>query len=100
MNALLQVISTGGSDAVRTGRLEANVGPGFLKDRPMAVHVATFKRMHTDMGAPVLRSGEQIGMEDYFLHVYASIDRKPYRLMMQLRTSDALIGPLGEEYDD
>ncbi len=52
------------------------------------------------MGSPVIRSVEQVGAEEYILHVTSSIDRKPYRLMVQLRPSDALIGSLGVDKDD
>jgi CubicO group peptidase (beta-lactamase class C family) len=100
MKALLKIISTGGSDAELTAWLEANLGPGFLKDWPMADHVAVFKRMHMEMGEPTIRSVEQVGSEEYIVHIISSVDDKPYRLVVQLRPGDALIGSLGVEQDN
>ncbi len=100
MRALMKIISTGGTDAELTDWLEANLGPGFLKDWSMADHVAVFKRMHTEMGDPKLRSVEQVGSEEYIVHVTSSVDNKPYSLMVQLRPSDALIGSLGVQPDN
>jgi hypothetical protein len=56
--------------------------------------------MHTEMGGPTLRSVEQVGSEEYIVHVTSGVDNKPYRLMVQLRPSDALIGSLGVEQDN
>lgn len=97
MNAFSAIISTKGDDAELTAWLKTNLGPGFLSDMPMEQHLGAFKQLCKDIGANTIASVDQVGPEEFALHLVSNKDQGRYRVMMQLRPSDAKISGLGVE---
>jgi len=100
LKSLLAIISSGGDDAALKSWLQKNLGPGFLKDQPMERHLSAFKQAHKDIGAHHIERIEQLGPEEYALHLRSDHDKSLFRVMVQLRPSDALIGGLGVEKEE
>jgi hypothetical protein len=96
LKALSTIIAEGGSDAVLTTWLEANLGPGFLKDVPMERHLAMFKRVHADIGAHTIEAVERSGPEEYVLKL-RSAKGGLFSVLVQIRPSDARISGMGVE---
>jgi CubicO group peptidase (beta-lactamase class C family) len=77
--------------------LEANLGPGFLKDRPMEKHLSVFRTLCADIGANRVDAVEQLGPEEFELRLCSLRDQGFYRLTVQLRPSDFKIAGLAVE---
>lgn len=72
-------------------------GPGFLADVPMEQHLAVFTQLRADIGANSIEGVEQLGPEEFALKLKSTKSGAIYRVMMQLRPSDAKISGLGVE---
>ena len=97
MRGLSSVISTTTSDAELASWLRDNLGPGFLADVPMEQHITIFKQLRSDIGAHDVAGVERMSPEEFVLRLKSKRDGGVYRVMMQLRPSDALISGLGVE---
>jgi CubicO group peptidase (beta-lactamase class C family) len=97
MKALSAIIASDGDDATLTTWLQENLGPGFLQDMPIERHVSMFKRMRADIGANTIEAVEQIGPEEFALKLRSVKSKALFRVMLQLRPSDARIGGMGVE---
>ena len=97
MKALSSVIAAKGSDAELEVWFKANFGPGFLEDVPMEQHRSIFKQLRTDIGAHTVEAVERINPEEFALRLKSAKNGGVYRIMVQLRPSDALISGLGVE---
>jgi len=97
IKSLSALIASARNEAELKAWLEGNLGPGFLEDWPMEQHIAAFQQMRSEIGAHSMERIEQLGPEEYVLHLRSAGDRKLYRVMVQLRPSDALISGLGVE---
>ena len=97
MKALSAVIAASGNDAELKAWFAQNFGPGFLADVPMEQHLSVFKQLRTDIGANSIEGVEQLGPEEFALKLKSAKDGTTYRVMMQLRPSDAKISGLGVE---
>ena len=100
MKALSAIIGSTGDDAALKTWIEENLGPGFLQDVPMERHMAMFKRMRADIGANNIEALEQLGPEEYAVKLRSTKDKGLYRIMLQLRPSDARIGGMGVEKEE
>ena len=97
MKALSGIIGATSDDATLSAWLKANLGPGFLNDVPIERHLSVFKQLRTDIGPNTIERVEQLGPEEFALKLSSAKDGTVYRVMMQLRPSDALISGLGVE---
>lgn len=97
MKAFSTVVGATGTDAELEAWFGENFGPGFLNDIPMEQHLSAFKRMRADIGANTITGVEQLGPEEYALLITSSKTGNRFRVMMQLRPSDARIAGLGVE---
>jgi CubicO group peptidase (beta-lactamase class C family) len=95
MKALSTIIASTGDDAALSGWLRANLGPGFLADVPLERHLSVFKQLRKDIGANTIERVEQLSPEEFALRLKSAKDGALFRVMMQLRPSDALISGLG-----
>jgi CubicO group peptidase (beta-lactamase class C family) len=99
LKALSAIIGSGGDDAQLTTWLQNNLGPGFLKDIPMERHVGMFKQLHTDIGEHSVETVEQVSPEEFALRLRGTRDQRLFRVLVQLRPSDAKISGLGVEVE-
>lgn len=97
MKALSAIIGSEGPDAELEAWFTEHFAPGFLKDFPMAQHLTVFKRLRADIGPNRIDRVEQLGPEEYALVLVSAKDQQAWRIMMQLRPSDARISGLGVE---
>ncbi len=97
MKALSAIIASNSDDAALTMWLQENLGPGFLADIPMERHVSFFKQMRNDIGANTIEAVEQQSPEEFALKLRAEKSKGLFRVMLQLRPSDARIGGMGVE---
>jgi CubicO group peptidase (beta-lactamase class C family) len=97
MKALSTIIAGIGDDAELEAWFTENFGPGFLTDFPMEQHLSAFKRMRSDIGPNRIDAVEQLGPEEFALILVSERDQGRWRMMMQLRPSDARISGLGVE---
>ncbi len=97
MKGLSTVISADGTDAQLESWLRKNLGPGFLADIPMEKHITIFKQLRSDIGAHDIAGVERMAPEEFALHLKSKKDGTQYRVVVQLRPSDALISGLGVE---
>ncbi len=97
LKALSAVIAAGGSDAELHAWFRSNFGPGFLADVPMKQHLTIFQQLHADIGEHGIAGVERIGPEEFALRLKSRKDGAVYRIVVQLRPSDALISGLGVE---
>ena len=97
MKALSTIIASTGEDAELKAWFGENFGPGFLNDLPMEQHLTVFKQLRKDIGANTIEGVEQISPEEFALKLVSTKDGRRYRVMMQLRPSDAKISGLGVE---
>jgi CubicO group peptidase (beta-lactamase class C family) len=97
MRSLSNIIASPGDDAELRTWLRANLGPGFLADVPMEQHLAVFKQLRKDIGANTIDRVERSGPDEFALQLMSVKDSSRYRVLMQLRPSDALISGLGVE---
>ena len=97
LQALADVLASGADDEALGAWLQENLGPGFLKDVPMAKHLSVFRRLCDDIGSNRIESVEQLGTEEFVLRLRSERDQALYRFEVQLRPSDARIGGLGVE---
>lgn len=99
MRALSAVIAASGPDTELGSWLRENLGPGFLGDVPMQQHIAIFNRLRSDIGAHTISGVERTSPEEFVMRLKSTKDGHSYRLMVQLRPSDALISGLGVEQE-
>jgi cyanophycinase-like exopeptidase len=100
MMALSAIIgSTGGEHELKAWFAE-HFGPGFLNDIPMDQHLSVFNRLRADIGANRIDAVEQLGPEEFAVVLMSARDQGRWRVMMQLRPSDARISGLGVEAVD
>ncbi|MBP7516136.1 MAG: serine hydrolase, partial [Flavobacteriales bacterium] len=97
MKGLSSVISTIGTDAELASWLRNNLGPGFLADVPMEQHLTIFKQLRSDIGAHDIAGVERMNPEEFALRLKSKKNGGTFRMMVQLRPSDALISGLGVE---
>lgn len=100
MKALSAIIAAKGSEAELNAWFTENFGPGFLGDVPMDQHLAVFKQLRADIGENTIASVEQLSPEEFALHLVSKKDQGRYRVMVQLRPSDAKISGLGVEKEE
>ena len=97
MKGLSSLISTIGTDAELASWLRNNLGPGFLADVPMEQHLTIFKQLRSDIGAHDIAGVERMNPEEFALRLKSKKNGGTFRMMVQLRPSDALISGLGVE---
>lgn len=97
LKALSAVIVANTTDAGLKEWFRANLGPGFLADVPMEQHLAIFKQLRVDIGPHEVVGVERVNPEEYALRLKSAKDGGVYRIVVQLRPSDALISGLGVE---
>lgn len=97
MRAFSAAVGATGTDEELKAWFGEHFGPGFLQDIPMEQHLSVFKRLRADVGANTIAGVEQLGPEEYALLLKSNKDGGRFRVMMQLRPSDARIAGLGVE---
>lgn len=97
MKAFSAILGVTGTDEALKAWFGENFGPGFLNDVPMQQHLSVFKQLREDIGANTVSGVEQLGPEEYALLLTSNKDGSRFRVMMQLRPSDARIAGLGVE---
>lgn len=97
--ALSRIIGSSGSDEELKSWFANNFGPGFLHDMPMEQHLAVFKRLRADLGPNTIASLERSGEDEFVLHLVGNKDHRRFRMLVQLRPSDALISGIGVEQE-
>ncbi len=97
MKALSAIIAGTGDDEELKAWFAEHFGPGFLADFPMEQHLSVFKQLRTDIGPNHIERVEQLGPDEFALLLVSDGDQSRWRVMMQLRPSDARIGGLGVE---
>lgn len=97
LKALSAVIAAKSTDTGMKEWFRANFGPGFLADVPMEQHLTIFKQLRADIGPHEIAGVERVNPEEYALRLKSEKDGGVYRIMVQLRPSDALISGLGVE---
>ncbi|HRH37871.1 MAG TPA: serine hydrolase domain-containing protein [Flavobacteriales bacterium] len=97
MKAFSSILASSGDEDELKTWLHANLGPGFLSDMPMEQHLEVFKELCSDIGANTIVSAEQMNPEEFTLHLVSAKNKRRFRVMMQLRPSDARISGLGVE---
>ena len=100
MKALSAVISSPGDDRELTAWLEANLGPGFFADLPIGEHLSVFRDLRADIGANSIERVERMNPEEFALRLKCAKDGAYYRVLIQLRPSDALISGLSVEKEE
>ena len=100
MKALSAIIAATGDDGALGAWLRANLGPGFLADVTLERHLSVLKQLRTDIGANTIEHVERVSPEEFTLKLKSAKDGAVYRVMMQLRPSDALISGLGVEKEE
>ena len=97
MKALSTIIGSTGDDAQLTAWLKENLGPGFFEDFPLERHLTVFAQLRKDIGPNAIESVQQTGPEEYEVKLRSQGDQGLFRIMMQLRPSDARIAGLSVE---
>ncbi|MBK8340308.1 MAG: beta-lactamase family protein [Flavobacteriales bacterium] len=97
MKALSAIIGSAGDDAELTGWLKDNLGPGFFEDFPLERHLTVFKELRRDIGPNTIETVQQLGAEEFEVKLRAQRDQGLFRIIMQLRPSDARIAGLSVE---
>lgn len=100
MKAFSAIIGAQGDDAALKSWFAENFGPGFLNDFPMEQHLSVFKDMRVDIGANTIAGVEQLNAEEFTLVLVSASNQSRWRVMMQLRPSDARIAGLGVEMSE
>ncbi len=97
LKALSAVLEAKSTDTELKEWFRANLGPGFLADVPMEQHITIFKQLRADIGTHEIAGVERVNPEEFALRLKSAVHGGTYRLMVQLRPSDALISGLGVE---
>lgn len=97
MRAFSAVVAASRTDEELKAWFGEHFGPGFLNDIPMEQHLSVFKQLREDIGANTISGVEQVGPDEYALLIASSKNGSRFRVMMQLRPSDARIAGLGVE---
>ena len=77
--------------------MKENLGPGFFEDFPLERHLTVFAQLRKDIGPNAIESVQQTGPEEFEVKLRSQGDQGLFRIMMQLRPSDARIAGLSVE---
>lgn len=89
------IIASQSTDDQLLDWLKSNLGPGFFEEVPVERHLEIFRRLQKDIGPHEVDRVERLNAEEFAVTLVSAKDSVRYKVMLQLRPSDARISGLG-----